>query len=52
MPETPRFLISQKRFDDARKVFARIAKINGSRVNTRTFLFENEIENEIVETPK
>jgi len=28
MPETPRFLVSQKKFDEAREVFAKMARIN------------------------
>ena len=29
MPESPRFLVSMKRFDEAREVFKMIGKING-----------------------
>jgi hypothetical protein len=29
MPESPRFLISVKRFEEAREVFAWIGKVNG-----------------------
>ena len=49
MPETPRFLVSTKRFDEARVVFAKIARINRTAVNTEIFLFENEVELEVKE---
>ena len=52
MPETPRFLVSVKKFDQARLVFARMAKINGFSVNTNTFIFENEIQDEVIEEGK
>ena len=34
MPETPRFLVSNKNFDEARKVFNIIARWNGMSKNT------------------
>ena len=32
MPESPRFLVAQQRYDDARNVFKLIGKINGIRM--------------------
>ena len=42
-------LVSTKRFDEARVVFAKIARINRTAVNTEIFLFENEVELEVKE---
>lgn len=47
MPESPRFLISKKRFDDARDVFKWIGKVNGlSREETESRLDEIVFEGE------
>jgi hypothetical protein len=34
MPESPRFLVANKKFDEARRVFNKIAKMNGKPANT------------------
>ena len=43
MPETPRFLVSQKKFVEAREVFAKMARFNRTTVDTSVFVFENEV---------
>ena len=40
MPETPRFLLAQHRYQSARSVFGRIAKFNGlSQSRSDNFVF-------------
>jgi len=42
-PESPRFLVSMKRFDEARVAFNRIAKVNGLGDNfAANFIFTKE----------
>ena len=44
-PESPRFLVSKGRYDDARKVFNIIAKRNGKGMEFATyFIFKEEID--------
>jgi len=52
MPETPRFLVSKKKFVEAREVFAKMARINRSTADTSVFVFENEGAVEEVVVPK
>lgn len=43
MPETPRFLLSQKQYEKARAVFNIMARWNGKSPDTAdNFVFENE----------
>ena len=44
IPESPKYLITQKRFDEARTVINYIAKLNGKyRRKTFTSLFDREV---------
>ena len=43
MPESPRFLLSVKKFDEARKVFNIYARVNGKGINVAdNFEFKEE----------
>ena len=45
LPESPRFLVSQNRFDEARKVFGTIAKHNGvGEQVAKDLYFKEEME--------
>jgi len=45
LPESPRFLYSKQKFDEARKSLNVMADFNGCK-NLNNFLFDNEIESE------
>ncbi len=46
-PESPRFLVSKGRYDEAREVYSRIARINGKGHNfAQFFVFKDEVENQ------
>jgi len=45
LPESPRFLVSAHKFDQARQVFGRIAKYNGLKSDlANDFVFKEELE--------
>lgn len=45
LPETPRYLIAKKRYDDARVCFAKIAYLNGKDVSIwKEVIFDTEAE--------
>lgn len=43
MPESPRWLITRGRIDDAKKVLERIAKVNGKSINMEE-MFKDGVE--------
>lgn len=46
LKESPKFLYEKKRYDDARKVFRFIAKINKKEIDFSNFKFDKELEEE------
>jgi hypothetical protein len=42
-PESPKYLVVKKRYDDARAVLKRMAEINQKKVNMREIVFEQEV---------
>lgn len=45
IPESPRYLVSKKKFELARQVFGKIARVNGMEEDiVKDFIFEDELD--------
>jgi hypothetical protein len=43
VPESPKYLVAKRRYDDAREVLLKIARINKKHVNLNEIIFEAEV---------
>jgi Sugar (and other) transporter len=43
IPESPKYLVAIKKYDDARKVLLQMARINKVEVNVTEMVFEQEL---------
>ena len=43
VPESPKYLVAKRRYDDARKVLLQIAKVNNKNINLNEIIFEAEV---------